>query len=149
MPVSRSLCILFIRDSKKFNTDDAIIVTPSKASERMFSVQYRDSLNNIRNRNLCNETEILDFVENMFNLLTADCEPFESIQLTAPMFPPILLNTPRLHNPTTRDAVMSVVKNTVRNWPSAEELHPTTSATRPVSAPSTRPVTRSMSRDFA
>ena len=136
MPVSRSLSLLFIRDVKNPKKDDSLIINPHPTSERMFSVVYRDYFNNIKNDIVCNEYEVLDFVDNVCNLLTADQDPFTNVQLTAPAFPTIIIRTPQLHNPAVRESITSVVKNTLRNWPTAEAI-------------STRPVTRSVTRNSA
>lgn len=138
MSASRSLGIVFVRDINNSKKDDVITINPHKSSARMFQVEYRDSQNKLRNDNVCTEEEVFDFVDNMFNLLTIDEDPFNYVQLTAPMFPTILLKTYRLSDYPIRESVMSVVKNTVRNWPSAEEI-----------VTAVRPVTRSVTRNLA
>ena len=130
---SRSIIVAFIRSLDKPAQDDSVIVTPSSKSPTLFNVEYRDHLNNTRNKCTCVEGEVIDFVENFMQLLPIDQDPFSYIQLTAPLFPPVLLRRETMHNPLTRDSIRTVIKNTLRNWPTATHL-------------STRPVTRSQTR---
>ncbi len=137
MEASRSLMITFVRNIVTSSTDDVLTVTPHSKSTTLYNVVYRDYLNNIRNKSICTEGEILDTIDNVFNLLPHDQDPFSHIQITAPSFPAVLLTVADLHNYDIRESMHSVIRTTLRNWPSAS--HITTPTT-------TRPVTRSQTR---
>jgi hypothetical protein len=135
---SRSLSIVFIRDVVNHANDDVVSIVPSDDSDRLYNVTYRDSHNNIRNNNTCTDTEVFDFVENLFNLLPIDEDPFTFVQISAPAFPSILLKINRLEEDTTQDSIMNIVRNTIRNWPSATNMK------RTITTPTSRPTTRSL-----
>ncbi len=124
--------IAFIRNVKNCSNDDHLLIKESK-HKNLYSIEYRDSLNEIRNKSLSTESEVSDMVENFLNLLPNDQDPFSHVQITAPSFPPVMLLVSSLTNYDVRESIHSVVRNTVRNWPSAEPL-------------SSRPITRSQTR---
>ncbi len=128
---SNSVVISFIRDMKDSRKDDHLMITPS-TSQSVFNISYRDHLNKVRNLSTVGEREIFDFIDNVFNLLPLDRDPFTHFQIIAPAYPAVLLDIATMYNPAVRDSVMSIVKNTLRNWP--------TVADKPVAR---RPVTRS------
>ena len=131
--MSNTLIISFIRNVTNHSNDDALTIEPSKKSNTLYNIVYRDRLNNIRNKSICTEGEILDMVENVFNLLPHDKDPFNFIQITAPSFPPVLLESASLSNFDVRESIYCVVRNTLRNWPTATAMN-------------SGPVTRSQTR---
>lgn len=145
--VSNSIIIAFIRDLKNHSKDDSLSIVPSKVTDRMFKLVYRDMNNNIRTESICSEHDVFDYLENAFSLLNVDQDPFNYVQITPPGFPPVLLKTTSLTDYAIRDAVISVVKNTLRNWPTAASMtvNPVATASVPTVQ---RPVTRSMTGSF-
>jgi hypothetical protein len=114
-----ALTILFIRNVNNKNSDDMFSIRPSKVSNNMYSVIYRDRESHIRNDNICSEDEVLDFVHSIFDLLPIDEDPFLNVQINAPTFPCVMMAVKRLESYTVRDSICSIVKNTMRNWPVA------------------------------
>ncbi len=141
----RSINISFVRKLENSMFDDIFSVVPNDACDKMFNVCYRDGINKIRCTNTVSEYEIYDFLENMFTLLPLDEDPFRMIQITAPSFPPVMLNVDKLSRDEVRESVSNVVKNTVRNWPSGKKYTKSLSASLEMQDLN-RPVTRSMSR---
>ena len=133
MSATNSIVIAFIRNVKNHKNDDHLLIKQSK-HQNLFNIEYRDNFNNIRNKSVTTEGEVADMIENFLNLLPNDQDPFSHIQITAPAFPPVMLTVSSLTNYDVRESIHSVVRNTIRNWPSAEPLR-------------TRPVTRSQTRD--
>lgn len=131
--MSNTLIISFVRSLTNHKNDDSLIIEPSTVSTTLYNITYRDRLNNIRNKSICTEGEVLDMVDNMCNLLPHDKDPFNYIQLTAPSFPPVLMESTSLSNFDVRESVFSVVRNTLHNWPTSTSM-------------SSRPVTRSQTR---
>ncbi len=131
-----ALNILFIRNVNNNRSDDMISIRPSKVSNRMYSVIYRDRESHIRNDNICSEDEVLDFVHSIFDLLPIDEDPFHHVQLNAPTFPCVMMAVKRLENYTVRDSISSIVKNTMRNWPVA--VHDEITVHRPVTRSTVR-----------
>ena len=120
--VSNSIIIAFIRDLKNHAKDDSLSIVPCKVTDRMFKLVYRDMNNHIRTESICSEHDIYNYLENVFSLLNVDQDPFNYVQITPPGFPPVMLKTTSLTDYSVRDAVTSVVKNTLRNWPAATSL---------------------------
>ena len=116
---SRSVVISFIRDIKDHRKDDSLTINPT-TSQSVFSISYRDYLNGVRNQSIASEREVYDFIDNVFNLLPLDRDPFTHFQVIAPSFPTVLLEIPTMYNSAVRESVVSVVKNTLRNWPDAK-----------------------------
>lgn len=123
--------ISFIRDMNNSTKDDHLSITPT-TSQSVFNISYRDHLNKVRNLSTVGEREIFDFIDNVFNLLPLDRDPFTHYQVIAPAYPTVLLDIATMYNPAVRESVMSIVKNTLRNWPTAAAKNPLR-----------RPVTRS------
>lgn len=113
---SRSVVISFIRNIKDNTKDDSLTINPT-TSQSVFDISYRDYLNGVRNHSIASEHEVYDFIDNVFNLLPLDRDPFTHFQIIAPTFPTVLLEIPTMYNPVVRESIMSVVKNTLRNWP--------------------------------
>jgi hypothetical protein len=142
----RSLNISFIRRFDSSELDDIFSVVPNDECDTVFNVSYRDGINKIRSANTVSEHEIYDFLENMFTLLPLDDDPFKVIQITAPSFPPIMLNVNKLSSEEVRDSVANIVKNTVRNWPTSKKYTKKSTIQLESVDLNSRPVTRSMSR---
>jgi|Laugresu1bdmlbsd_1035121.scaffolds.fasta_scaffold59731_1 hypothetical protein len=142
----RSLNISFIRKVDNSKMDDIFSVVPNGACDKMFNIAYRDAVNKIRCTNTVNEYEVYDFLENMFTLLPLDEDPFRMIQITAPSFPPVMLNVDKLSHEEVRESIANVVKNTIRNWPDGKKFTNHIDVPLEEQSLNTRPVTRSMSR---
>lgn len=143
----RSINISFIRKVDSSKHDDIFSIVPNDSCDRIFNTSYRDGINKIRNTNKVSEYEIYDFLENMFTLLPLDEDPFRFVQITAPSFPPVMLNVEKLSREEVRESVANIVKNTIRNWPSGKKYTDTiTVPLEMVDLNTNRPVTRSMSR---
>ena len=144
----RSINISFIRRIENTKHDDIFSIVPHSDCDKVFTVAYRDGMNKIRSTNTINEYEVYDFLENMFTLLPLDEDPFRMIQITAPSFPPVLLKTESLTREEVRESIGSVVKNTLRNWPTSK--HYTKAHGADVEKDdlnvTRRPTTRSMTR---
>jgi hypothetical protein len=142
----RSLNISFIRKVDNSKIDDIFSVVPNYTCDKMFNMSYRDGINKIRSTNTVTEYDIYDFLENMFTLLPLDEDPFRMIQVTAPSFPPVMLNIDKLSREEVRESVTNIVKNTIRNWPDGKKYKHTFSIPLEKQDLNQRPVTRSMSR---
>lgn len=140
----RSISISFIRKVDRSKSDDVLSIVPNDTCNKMFNVAYRDGLNKIRNTNTISEYEVYDFLENMFTLLPLDEDPFKMVQITAPTFPAVMLQVNQLTREEVRDSIASVVKNTIRNWPTGRYFNKKDSTSAPIS----RRVTRSMAQSI-
>ena len=142
----RSLNISFIRKIDNSKHDDILSIVPNETCDKIFNTSYRDGINKIRNTNQISEYEIYDFLENMFTLLPLDEDPFRFVQITAPSFPPVLLNIEKLSREEVRESIANVVKNTIRNWPTGKKFVKSLPVPLENEELNHRPVTRSMSR---
>jgi len=110
--------IRFIRDHSNSLQDDVLQIIPNENSSRTYVLTYTDHDSRVRNQLEATIDEILDFVEDTFELLTVDDEPFEYVQLIAPTFPAVLVSVGRLANSSIiSDTLFRVIRNTLRNYP--------------------------------
>jgi len=114
--------INFIRDSNDSNTDDVMRIRASEVSQNLYRVEYEDRTVTARNRLLATEGEVLDYVYSVFTLLPIDDDPFESVQITCPTFPSVLLRVKDLGRAQVQGAVTTIIKTTMRNWPSPAKM---------------------------
>ena len=127
-----SITIRILRDNTDQSgaSDDVIRITPSEESERTFDLTYTDHDGRIANTSTYTEQEIYEYLDNLFDLLPADNDPFDGIQIFAPTFPSVLIPVNDLTRPRLQDALYRVIRNTLRNFPwSAKYRAPSRSAT--------------------
>ena len=111
------LAFRFIRDTNFPRLDDILKIVPHGTSGRVFDVQYIDMEDRTKHALVASEREVLDFVEDMLDLLPVDQDPFVQVQLMVPAFPSVLLRPQDLEKVYVRDAFLRVVRNTLRNFP--------------------------------
>lgn len=127
-----AITIRILRDNTDASgaSDDVIRITPSDDSDRLFDLTYTDHDGRISNTAEYTENEIYEYLDNLFDLLPADNDPFDGIQIFAPSFPSVLIRTNDLTRPRLQDALYRVIRNTLRNFPwSAKYRAPARSTT--------------------
>jgi hypothetical protein len=138
--------IFFARSKTAPTVDDILRIVPSNISGRFYDMSYTDNHSVVKAKYTATESEIFDYLDSMFALMLHDEDPFVQVQLQTPAFPAILLNVKSLCSPSVKDAFYVVVRNTLRNWPTAV-MHPSRSpraavvAAAAAAAPVTQPVT--------
>ena len=126
-----AITIRILRDNtdSSGNSDDVIRISPREDSDRTFDLTYTDHDGRITNTAEYTENEIYEYLDNLFDLLPADNDPFDGIQIFAPAFPSILIRTDDLTRPRLQDALYRVVRNTLRNFPWSAKYRAPRSAT--------------------
>ena len=114
-----SIIIRVLRDNTDQSgaSDDVIRITPSEESDRTFDLTYTDHDGRVANTVTYTENEIYEYVDSLFDLLPADNDPFDGIQIFAPTFPSVLIPVDQLTRPRLQDALYRVIRNTLRNFP--------------------------------
>ena len=113
-----SIVLRFIRNQNDAgHTDDVLTITPSY-SDRMYDLTFEDRVNGIVNKFSSIESEILDYVDNLFVLLGADDDPYNAVQVDSPSFPSVIITMRKLERDDIRDSVMDILRSTLRNYPS-------------------------------
>jgi hypothetical protein len=111
------LSLRFIRDTNVPRQDDVLRIVPFGTTGRLFDVQYIDTEERVKHHLVASADEVLDFVEDMIELLPVDQEPFVHVQLLAPSFPSVLIKPQDLERVYVREALLRVFRNTLRNFP--------------------------------
>jgi hypothetical protein len=112
-----STVLRFIRNHASSSSDDILKIIPTENSARTYDLVFSDSVNRITNSFSSVESEILQYVDNLFTLLSIDDEPYISVQIDSPSFPSVLIALRNLDRNDVRDAVMDILKSTLRNYP--------------------------------
>ena len=118
--IQSPLRLIFIRPN---STNDDVLSVVSTGTHGSFQCSYTDKLSNLRNDFVATESELLDYIDSMFVLLTNDEEPFESVQLSSPVFPSVLLSPATLSRQDIQTEVYNIIRSTLRNWPT-RQLYP-------------------------
>lgn len=114
-----SIVLRFIRNQNDDgHKDDVLTISPSPYSERTYELTFADRVNGIVNKFSSIESEILDYVDNVFVLLGADDDPYNAVQVDSPSFPSVMITMRKLERDDIRDSVMDILRSTLRNYPS-------------------------------
>jgi hypothetical protein len=114
--------INFIRKGQSIEADDVMRIRASDVNQNLYRVEYEDRTVTIRNRLVATENEVLDYLYAVFALLPIDDDPFEAVQITCPTFPSVLLRVKDLGRAAVQSAVTTIIKTTMRNWPSSVKV---------------------------
>lgn len=104
-----------LRSGKGSLNDDVIKIVP--AYDGCYNVIYNDQDARVKTKtSRLTKADVVSFLSNLFRFLTVDEEPFQSLQVTLPNLPTIMV-TPKNLNSQTRDLVYDSVEMTINNWP--------------------------------
>lgn len=107
------IAIRIIRDINNENNDD--MVTIQKIGFSHFYVKYYDTgIPKVTFH--ANENAVVDHIHGIFDLLTMDEEPFESIQVDIPAYPSIIVKIRSLKQRRLSDSIVHIIRRTLHNW---------------------------------
>jgi len=78
-----------------------------KDDNESFKVRYVDGLADVKHEMYLSGDELDVYFDSLFSLMSADTEPFESLQVLAPGFPSVLFNVSRVN--MVKDHLLSVL----------------------------------------
>ena len=78
-----------------------------KDDNESFKVRYVDGLADVKHEMYLSGDELDVYFDSLFSLMSADTEPFESLQVLAPGFPSVLFNASRVN--AVKDHLLSVL----------------------------------------
>ena len=109
-PVPITLSLIRNNASNK-SQDDVITIfretNDYKDDYESFKLRYVDGLADIRHEMYLSGNELDLYFDSLFSLVSADTEPFESLQVLAPGFPSVLFNASRVN--MVKDHLLSVL----------------------------------------
>ena len=108
------IAIRIIRDINSENSDD--MLTIQKVGFSHFFVKYYDT-GTPKVTFHANESAVVDHIYGIFDLLTMDEEPFESIQVDIPAYPSIIVKIRSLKQRRLSDSIVHIIRRTLYNWP--------------------------------
>lgn len=96
-------------------SDDCIEIKPVVDA---YKISYTDKrVNNVSHFFYANEHETVTYLEDLFDLLVVDRDPFTFIQFSFPCFPAVMYSIEELKNLSTRRTIIDRFSSTIRNWP--------------------------------
>lgn len=96
---------------------DDILTVQKHHSDSNFSIKYHDSHGNVKMHKVATEKEVLQTIRYTFHFLLMDQEPFQSLQISFPCLPSILVNISDLSS-HKRDSIYDALEMTLERWPS-------------------------------
>ena len=109
-PVPITLRLIRKNASNK-SQDDVITIfretNDYKDDYESFKLRYVDGLADVRHEMYLSGNELDLYFDSLFSLVSADTEPFESLQVLAPGFPSVMFNASRVN--MVKDHLLSVL----------------------------------------
>lgn len=96
-------------------SDDELRI--EKTDARIYTLTYHDKDSDYKTRVVLDEYSTLRHIQTTMELLCADQDPFEYIQVDIPGFPSIQLEIGQLKSQTIRDNIFTNLKMCMRYWP--------------------------------
>ena len=93
------------------STDDVIHIT--NLDDTLFTVRYIDKEVNLRYWFEATRDDVIEYMYSIFDMLRIDEEPFDSVQMTLPAFPTIIVRIGSLNEKTVR-TMMKPLKRCLR-----------------------------------
>ena len=113
-PKKEQIEVRFIRNKKTVEDD---VMKICKVSEDSYNILYRDKNSGTNAKMLAvSRAAVINFLRLSLRLLTIDDEPFESVQVTLPCMPSVLVSPKNLTS-QTRDLIYDSVEATMDFWP--------------------------------
>jgi hypothetical protein len=102
---------LLRKNSTSKSEDDVITIfretNDYKDDYQSFKLRYVDGLADVKHEMYLSGDELDVYFDSLFSLVSADTEPFESLQVLAPGFPSVLFNASRVN--MVKDHLLSVL----------------------------------------
>ena len=102
---------LLRKNSTSKSEDDVITIfretNDYKDDYQSFKLRYVDGLADVKHEMYLSGDELDVYFDSLFSLMSADTEPFESLQVLAPGFPSVLFNASRVN--MVKDHLLSVL----------------------------------------
>jgi hypothetical protein len=113
-PKKASIEIRFLRD-KESSKDDVVVI--SQVSADSYNIAYNDHYSGVKNKVFAvTRDAVMKFLSLSLRFLTVDEEPFQSVQVTLPSMPAIMVSPKNLSS-QTRDLIYDSVEATMDFWP--------------------------------
>jgi len=117
-PVYAKIMFTVIRDPKKMNSDDTVVI--ERESDESYTYSYTDKTS-MAVKKSCRHTglrmsHVMSLLSNLLNMLHIDDEPYYGVQVVLPSTPSIMLKTTSLDS-ATRNLIYDSVENVMDSWP--------------------------------
>jgi hypothetical protein len=114
MPKVNTLTVHFVRDSDDSSRDD--VLTVRSADDGWVTVKYHDKVSDIKNLSFMKEEGFMKYMESMLSLLQYDSAPYQSVQISAPCHPLVLISVTDLSNDDCINTIGNVLSSCWRIW---------------------------------
>ena len=117
MPSRVNIQLRIVRDNANSLKDE--IFTISQGTHNDWRINHKSAFSQTNSTKfLSYRTDVLEYLQNIFNLLKVDDERFQFLQLDAPCYPVVMVSrSDVLVGKDTFSNLMQVVENVLYNWP--------------------------------
>jgi hypothetical protein len=121
MPVYPTIEFRFIRDGftapSQKQHDDTLRIKYHHDDE--VTVSYKDGKMGAKHSNYFSHERLVDYLTNLFTMVSADDEAFHAVQVNLPLHPCVYYELSTFKRHSIRDAVLQGVKSTLLSWPTS------------------------------
>jgi hypothetical protein len=106
--------VLITRKGQLSNKDDVITIESVAETSRFFSVSYKTPESKNVNAFFASESQVLDYVEDIFSSLALDVDAFENIQVSTCIHPSVIYRVSDLRTTSLDEILLNMVRSSMR-----------------------------------
>jgi hypothetical protein len=113
------LIVHFMRSADNEHHDDCIRISKHSGNFLVHSILLLNEGDNARLRTsaIMSHHAVTRFLQDVFALVALDCIPFESVQLSSPLGPAVVLDVSNGSFEKARDTLVRLVDTSLSHWP--------------------------------
>lgn len=108
-----SISILFVRDTNNSKKDDSIVIRPTD-TDNFFRVIYKDLINKSKHEIHMTAESLRSYILSLFHIVGYDTFPFDSMQISFPMFPCIMIDMKNMKDENLRFRLQTMLDFTLK-----------------------------------
>ena len=108
-----SISILFVRDTNNSKKDDSIVIRPTD-TDNFFRVIYKDLINKSKHEIHMTSESLRSYIHSLFHIVGYDTFPFDSMQISFPMFPCIMIDMKNMKDEDLRFRLQAMLDFTLK-----------------------------------
>jgi hypothetical protein len=111
--IHNSISILFVRDTNNSKKDDSIVIKPTD-TDNFFQVTYKDLINKSKHEIHMTGESLRSYILSLFHIVGYDSVPFDSVQISFPMFPCIMIDMKDVKDENLRFRLQAMIDFTLK-----------------------------------
>ena len=101
------------RNTQQVN-EDANIITPSIDDVK---IQYKNPIDGLHHFFYATESQVNEYLRDLFTSLSTDAEPYAKVQVNIPCFPAVIYTSRSLADQRISDTLLFRISEVLKNWP--------------------------------